>query len=171
MRVVLLALLLAAFGFGVAPAQSLYAMRNVPQLLRSTHGITQTPPMPDSNGRPEFHAAGAQFGGYVSPELVDDGFLANGQEVLIVPLLSGGSGGVFTTLLWTRTTSGGAWKFAGPLQSGAGHLAVYIASGKINVVTPIYRGNDPNCCPSNHHHEIETLEGTKLRVLEQFNDK
>lgn len=164
------ALLLTAVAFGTAPAQSLYSMRNVPQLLRSTRGITQTPPMPDSDGRPEYQVAGAQLGGFVSPEFVDDGFLANGQEVLIVPLLSGGSGGVFTTLLWTRAGAG-AWKFAGPLQSGAGHLAVYIVGGKINVVTPIYKGNDPNCCPSNHHREIVTLQGTKLRVLEQFNEK
>jgi hypothetical protein len=170
MRVGVLALLLAALSLGAAPAQSLYAMRNVPQLLHSTHGITQTPPMPDSDGRPEYQVAGAQLGGFVSPELVDDGFLANGQEVLIVPLVSGGSGGVFTTLLWTRT-GGGAWEFVGPLQSGAGHLAVYILSGKLNVVTPIYVGNDPNCCPSNRRHEIDTLQGTKLRVLERFNDK
>jgi hypothetical protein len=169
-RVLIAALLLAALPFGTAPAQSLYSMRNVPQLLRSTRGITQMPPMPDSNGRPEYQVAGAQLGGFVSPEFVDDGFLANGQEVLIVPLVSGGSGGVFTTLLWTRT-GGGAWKFVGPLQSGAGHLAVYIVSGKLNVITPIYVGNDPNCCPSNHHHEIDTIEGTKLRVLERFNDK
>ena len=139
--------------------------------MHATRGITQTPPMPDSGGRPEYQVAGAQMGGFVSPELVDDGFLANGQEVLIVPLLSGGSGGVFTTLLWTRTANGGAWKFVAPLQSGAGHLAVYIVSGKLNVITPIYVGNDPNCCPSNHHHEIDTIQGTKLRVLERFNDK
>lgn len=169
MRVLLAALLIAATASGVAPAQSLYSLRNVDRLLRTTRGISTMPAQPDSNGRPEFQVKGAEGAGFVMPELVDDGFLANGQEVLIVPLVSGGSGGIFTTLLWTRV--GNAWNFVGPLQSGAGHLAVYIVSGKLNVVTPIYKANDPNCCPSAHHREIETLQGTKLRTLERFEEK
>src|SRR5260370_9485019 len=49
--------------------------------------------------------------GWVDPSLVTDRFLADGQRVMIVPIDSGGSGGVFTALLFTRI--GGMTRFVG----------------------------------------------------------
>ena len=98
--------------------------------------------------------------GWVDPSLVTDGFLADGQRVMIVPIDSGGSGGVFTALLFTRI--GGMTRFVGTLPSPAGHLGVSLEGGRIVIRTPVYGASDPNCCPSALHYERATLRGTRL---------
>ena len=151
-----------ALSAGPAQAASIYDTRNVARLLNSTPGISSSM----QGGRRVYSLRGVSPGGFVQPTTVDDGFLANGQELLIVPLITGGSGGGFTTLLWARRA--GPWSFVGSLQSGSGHLAVYLQNGQINVVTPIYEGNAPNCCPTKHHHATYALSGTKLMKLLDF---
>ena len=101
--------------------------------------------------------------GYVNPELETYGYLASGADVLIVPLISGGSGGVFYTLLYTRLRSKPT--FIGYVPSKTGHLDVSIHEGKLLVTTPIYRGNDANCCHSAKHDMTYALDGISLRLL------
>ena len=107
--------------------------------------------------------------GWVDPSLVTDGFLANGQRVMIVPIDSGGSGSVFTALLFTQI--GGATRFAGTLPSPAGHLGVSLEGGRIVIRTPVYGASDPNCCPSALHYERATLRGTRLVIEDRWDVK
>lgn len=156
--------ILTLFAFTATSAQSatIYQMRSVAHLLATTPGIvSQT-----VGGRLQYTVKGTSgVGGFADPSTVDDGYLSDGQEVLIVPLGSGGSGGVFTALLWTNI--GGAWKFVGSVPSN-GHLRIYVNEGKLVIVTPIYRDGDPQCCPSKYHYAISTLAGVRLKTLEGF---
>jgi hypothetical protein len=115
---------------------------------------------------PYYKLRGTDAQGYVAYDTLDYGYLANGSDVLIVPLESGGSGGVFSTLLFTAARSRPA--FVGVLSSPAGHLDVHLQTGKIVVRTPIYGVNDPNCCPSAHKLVRYTLVGGKLKKLDEF---
>ena len=110
--------------------------------------------------------SGTEASGWIVPAVVGHGFLANDQEVMIVPLESGGSGGVFTTLLFTRV--GGRVQFVGIIPSPSGHLDVSLSEGALLVRTPVYKSHDPNCCPSMIHYERDTLRGTKLVKLGSY---
>jgi hypothetical protein len=88
-----------------------------------------------------------------------DGYLSSGQEVMVVPLGSGGSGGVFDALLFIRL--GGKIRFVSYIPSN-GHLDIFLVDGILRVTTPNYRNGDPNCCPASHHYEIDTLHGIRL---------
>lgn len=98
--------------------------------------------------------------GWVDPAEVTDGFLADGRRVMAVPIESGGSGGVFTALLFTQV--GGTTRFVGTIPSVGGHLSVSVNGGHLLIQTPVYGANDPNCCPSALHFECATLRGTRL---------
>jgi len=104
-------------------------------------------------------------GGFIDRTSFDYGALVNGADVLIVPMDSGGSGGVFTTLLFTSVRTHPL--FVGPINSDTGHLDVHLARGQILVVTPIYAKTDPNCCPSGHHFVRYALEDGKLVKVEE----
>ena len=136
--------------------------------LSSTTQVKVVPPPPGSSGasRTYVQVKGSDAQGFIDPSFIDHGFLANGQEVLILPLESGGSGGVFYTLLFT--TIDGRRRFVGYVPSESGHLDVHLQAGSLHVVTPIYGKNDPNCCPSQHRFETYTLNGIKLERLDQF---
>ncbi len=157
-----LALLMAT---AAAPAWAgLYETKNVAALIASTPQIKPAvPAVPNYNGFKSVDVRGANVGGFVIPASIDDGFLATGQEVLIVPLNSGGSGGVFTTLLWTKQS--GVWKFVGYIPSTNGHLSVYIEAGQLNVVVPVYGTGEPNCCPSKHRYTTYTLNGIRMKQV------
>ncbi len=107
--------------------------------------------------------------GWVDPNLVTDGFLADGQRVMIVPIDSGGSGGVFTALLFAQI--GGRTRFLGTLPSPAGHLGASLEAGRIVIRTPVYGASDPNCCPSALHYERATLHGTRLVTEDRWDVK
>ena len=146
---------------------TLYADRGVAAVLAGTKELEACPtPLPSGSamsGMRCYQVRGASVSGFVDPEMVDDGFLGNGQEVLIVPLTSGGSGGVFDVLLYTRRGTE-PFAFVGYLPSD-GHLAVYLNFGFLVEKTPIYKANDPQCCPSGHRYKQETLDGIKLRQI------
>jgi len=133
-----------------------------PEIVRTTE---QSPA-----GKPStfVRVRGAQSGGFVLPEIAQRGYLANDQEVMIVPLPSGGSGGVFTTLLFT--TYQGRRQFVGYVPSRGGHLSIMLEEGNLLIRTPIYGPGDPNCCPSTLHYERATLKGIKLVTLEQWDE-
>ena len=142
------------------------ALSEVNGWLASTNKVVRAPAPggmhPD--GPSEFvRVAGTDVSGWIA-DTVGHGFLANDQEVMIVPLVSGGSGGVFTTLLFTRL--GGRVQFVGIIPSPSGHLDVSLSEGRLLVRTPVYKAGDANCCPSAIHYERDTLRGTKLVKLE-----
>ena len=141
-------------------------------LLASSSAIVREKPPPHSTVTlPRYISVKGVSGstGWVDPETVTDGFLANGQRVMMVPIESGGSGGVFTQLLFTQV--GGATRFVGTLPSAAGHLDAYIDGGHIILRTPTYGANDPNCCPSGLHFERATLHGIRLVTEDRWDVK
>lgn len=111
--------------------------------------------------------SGSDVGGYVANVSID-GYLNNGQEVMVVPLGSGGSGGIFDSLLFIRLN--GKVRFIGYVPSANGHLDIALADGALRVRTPIYRIGDPQCCPLKPHYEIDTLRGIRLVKLNGWDD-
>src|SRR6266852_2629019 len=87
-------------------------------LASSPKIVREKPPASAANGSRYITVKGVdESTGWFDPSLVTDGFLADGQRVMIVPIDSGGSGGVFTALLFTRI--GGMTRFVGNLPSPA----------------------------------------------------
>jgi hypothetical protein len=123
---------------------------------------------PDSNLKQQVEIRGSRdVSGWVSPSASVAGSLANGQRVMIVPLISGGSGGTFETLLFTHL--GGRTRFVGYVPSPNGHLDVAIDHGALLIRTPIYGpGSGGNCCPSELHYERATLRGIRLVTLKSW---
>jgi len=103
--------------------------------------------------------------GYLDPSIVDYGYQRDNADVLIVPLPSGGSGGVFTTLIFTHVRTKPA--YAGKIESD-GHLDVYLAQGFINARTPVYGPNDPQAAPSGHTTVRYRVRGTTLVKVDAF---
>ena len=102
-------------------------------------------------------------------ETLSYGFLHDGQDLLIVPLGSGGSGGVFVDLLFTSVMS--KPYFIGVVPSEPGHLQVSIADGQILVETPVYKATDPNCCPSAKHFIRYNLKRHALVKIDEFEER
>jgi hypothetical protein len=113
--------------------------------------------------------AGTEVEGSIDPAEARRGFLSNNQEVMVVPVDSGGTGAVFGALLFTRLA--GRAQFVGIIPSPNGHLHVAISGGVIVVRLPIYKTGDPNCCPSGFHWERDTLHGGKLIKLKEYDTK
>ena len=85
--------------------------------------------------RPFVSIVGNQFGGgYIQPTVV--GLLKNGQEVIIIPLDSGGSMHNDDALVFTKIN--GVRRFVGDLPTPGGHLIVEIKGGYIRTSTLAY---------------------------------
>jgi hypothetical protein len=125
----------------------------------------KNPPIPGSP-HPYYVVDGSDAQGFLDPTIFDYGYLANGTDVLIMPMVSGGSGGVFYTLLFTSIATKPA--FIGYVPSMSGHLDVYINQGRLLVETPVFKGKDFNCCPSGHHVVVYTVVGTTLKKIDQY---
>lgn len=109
---------------------------------------------------------GTTVSGFVSrPDGALDGLLSNGQEVMVLPLVSGGSGGVFYAFLFTRIN--GVVTFVTALHSN-GHLFTFLLDGALHIETPIYGINDAQCCPSRHDYRIITLHRIQIIVLKHW---
>jgi hypothetical protein len=104
--------------------------------------------------------------GYLDAAALDYGYQVDKTDVLIVPLVSGGSGGVFTTLIFS--TIGRQPAYVGKIDS-RGHLAVYLSQGVINAVTPTYGPHDPQAFPSGHHTVRYAVHSGKLVKVDEFN--
>ena len=129
------------------------------QIVRSN----EVPPR-GSSVKHAIELRGSDVRGWVVPSLALDGALVNGQEVMVLPLVSGGSGGVFTALLFTKL--GGKARFVGYVPSPNGHLDIALDDGMLLIRTPIYGpGSGGNCCPSDFHFERATLRGIRLVTL------
>ena len=105
-----------------------------------------------------------QVGGFVSPEYVAMGMLiASGTQVMAVPLDSGGSGGVFTQLIYAQSYEDKAPYFAGVV--GGTHLAVHVLRDAIEATYPDQSLDAPNCCPKGYVIERYTIVNHKLKLL------
>jgi hypothetical protein len=107
-----------------------------------------------------------EVGGFPDANFASIGRLSDGTQVMAVPLFSGGSGGVFTQLIFVQATDGTTPFLAGYIASG-GHLAVNITYHGIVAISPVYGPNEPNCCPSKYETRTYMLKG---RTLQQISD-
>jgi hypothetical protein len=103
--------------------------------------------------------------GYLDAAALDYGYQVDKTDILIVPLISGGSGGVFTTLIFTTVRRTPA--YIGKIDS-EGHLDVHLSQGVINAVTPTYGPNDPQARPSGHHIVRYAVHAGKLVKIDEF---
>jgi hypothetical protein len=107
------------------------------------------------------------IGGYLVPESANAGTLQDGTYALAVPLDSGGSGGVFTQIVFTGPTAQ-RLAYAGYLDSG-GHLSVSINGGLIVARLPYYGDDSPNCCPKKYVVRTYTVrDGSLVKLAERF---
>jgi len=134
--------------------------------LRLTSQITEQAPGPDPTIALRYvRVRGSEVAGYASPDFATHGFLRNGQEIVAIPLASGGSMGVAASLIFTVVD--GHRRFVGYLPSPQGHLDVSIREGRLEQSTPIYGPKDPNCCPSRHRIEAFLLHGIRLVKVDE----
>lgn len=103
-------------------------------------------------------------GGAVDPDFASIGRLADGTQVMAVPLESGGSGGIFTQILFAQTDPSSRPFYLGSISSG-GHLAVNVTYHGIVAISPDYGANDPNCCPSKYERRVYDVSGRTLKLV------
>jgi len=88
-------------------------------------------------------------------------FDANGDGLtdMAASLFSGGTAGDVGWVFFAAKDDG--WRLAG---SGSGYkLLLRRAAAKLEVVQPVYRKNDPNCCPTGgFDHTLYGWNGSKL---------
>jgi hypothetical protein len=168
-RILTLALTLAivaspALGMTTGGATILTIVRNSPQLVIDT--TVPSAGIRDVKTRPYVRVAGVENfpGGFIDPEFASIGRTSGGMQIMAVPLESGGSGGVFTQLIFAQNDEFSKPYFAGYITSG-GHLAVNVAYHGIVAVSPHYGPNDPNCCPSRYDTRTYTVVNGTLKLL------
>jgi hypothetical protein len=143
-------------------AQVLALVKATPKLkidksIPSSEGFdAKTQPYVNVLGVPE----GQAVGGYVDAGEAHRGNLKTGEAVIAVPLESGGSGGVFTQVLFARHANA-PYAYVGYISSG-GHLDVQIKDGAIVAKLPYYGANDANCCPSKIILQTYAISAGKL---------
>ncbi len=108
---------------------------------------------------------GEAIGGFLEGERAHEGTLTGGADVVAVPLESGGSGGIFTQILFMRSGDR-AFAYTGHIDSG-GHLDVRIEGGVIVAILPYYGANDPNCCPAQRIVQTYTVRDGRLVKLSE----
>jgi hypothetical protein len=123
----------------------------------------KTHPFVEVLGLPE----GDSNGGYLDADFSIQGPLSNGETALAIPLESGGSGGVFTQLVFARMKDGARFVYAGHIDS-SGHLGIIVSHGQIIARMPDYGPHDANCCPSKFFIQKYDIENGKLhKTLEK----
>ncbi len=154
-----------------AAAAGAATMREVDGWLASTGNVIRMP-SPSCTPRTScsqryVRIAGTRISGWIDATLVDHGFLQNGQEVMLIPVLYGH--GVGATLVLTRL--GGRTRFVRLIPSRNQLVDVLFMDGTILVRTSIYKANDEDGYPSGFHYERDTLRGTALVKLSQYDSK
>jgi hypothetical protein len=167
--------LLALQGSGAQAATRLTAteaialVKATPQLAIGSNAYpseaynAKTHPFVEVLGLPE----GDSNGGYLDADFAIQGTLSNGETALAIPLESGGSGGVFTQLVFARIKNGAPFVYAGHIDS-TGHLGIIVSHGQIVARMPDYGPHDANCCPSKFLIQKYDIENGKLhKTLEK----
>lgn len=121
----------------------------------------------DSKTHPYVHFVKDEHlaGGFPDAQYASIGRMSDGTQVLAVPLFSGGSGGVFTQLIFAQKVDGDPF-FVGYLTS-EGHLAVNVTYHGIVAILPKYGPSDPNCCPSKFETDVYTIVDRSLKLITQ----
>jgi hypothetical protein len=163
----MLAFALCFYSLGAARAgATVLPQARIDAALASAKNVHRRPPPNPGRPYPYYTVDGSDAKGYLNPALDDYGYLANGTDVLILPLMSDGSGGIMYTLLFTSIATKPA--FIGYVPSPQGHLNVYIDEGRLLVETPVFVGNDLSCCPSVHHVVVYDVVGAALKKIDQY---
>ena len=102
--------------------------------------------------------------GYLDAAAIDYGYQVDRTDVLIVPLISGGSGGIFTTMIFT--TYKGIQHYVGRIDS-QGYLDVHLSAGLITAVTPVFGPHDAQARPSGHRTEHYAIHDGRLIHLKE----
>jgi hypothetical protein len=105
-------------------------------------------------------------GGNIDFESASLGRLDDGTQVLAIPLQSGGSGGVFTQILFAQAPTAAKPVFVGAITSG-GHLTVNVTYHGIVAIRPLYGPNDQSCCPKQYQTITYTIVNGALKVVSQ----
>jgi hypothetical protein len=100
--------------------------------------------------------------------LICHDFTRDGRVDMAVTLFSGGTAGDLGWVVF-RASAGG-WKLA---LHGAGYkLGVGRVGDDVVVMQPIYRKNDPNCCPTGgFEHERYRWRGSRFATVRTWTDK
>jgi hypothetical protein len=144
------------------PGTSPLTPANVLALLRATSQISVT----TRENRTYVTVFDDPANGTVDPYNLWSGRMADGRWVGIVPLDSGGPSGIKYTLMWVWTE--GRAQFIGEVpaeNSGLGHLEMSVVDGVILLQWPLYKTGDARCCPSLLRKKRLTLDGIRLRPL------
>ncbi|MGB8797748.1 MAG: hypothetical protein WCC70_09375 [Candidatus Aquilonibacter sp.] len=144
-------------------------------LIRATPSLTIDTTVPQSFGwDPQTHPyvrlvdEHQQVGGYVDADSASIGLVAGATQVMSVPLVSGGSGGIFTQILFARDVQDATPYYLGAISSG-GHLEVNITYHGVVAIYPDYAAGDPNCCPSKYSSDTYTIVDRKLKLRPSSN--
>jgi hypothetical protein len=95
-------------------------------------------------------------------------FTRDGRIDLAVSIASGGTAGDIGYVVFRRTPAG--WRVA--LTGGGYKLGLTRAGGDLVETQPVYRPNDPNCCPTGgFDHRRFHWNGTKFVVARSWHTK
>ena len=101
--------------------------------------------------------------GLVDSKLIVRGRLSSGTPVTLVPVVSGGSGGIFEALVFTGRP--GVERYVATLRGvEPGHLRVSIEGGYVVERSPQDLG--ANCCWKHDYVRRSTVAGGRIRVLD-----
>ncbi len=137
-------------------------------LIKATPGLafdrTVTAPAgfdPKAQPYVKFTRSDYELGGFLAADYASIGTMDGGLRVMAVPLDSGGSGGVFTQLIFVQGVNDARPFYAGAISSG-GHLGVNVTFHGIVAIYP-KSPLDPNCCPKHFAIETYTIAGHTLK--------
>ena len=87
---------------------------------------------------------------------------------MAVSVVSGGTAGDVGWLFFVP--NGARWRVAG---SGTGYkLGLFRSGAKLEIVQPVYRANDPNCCPTGgFDRTLYRWNGSRLVVARAWHTK
>jgi hypothetical protein len=108
----------------------------------------------------------------VDPRSVDEvicfDFTRDGRTDLAVSIASGGTAGDIGYVVFRGTPAG--WRVA--LKGGGYKLALARAGGDLVETQPVYKQNDPNCCPTGgFDHQRFHWNGTKFVLARAWHTK
>lgn len=95
-------------------------------------------------------------------------FTRDGRIDMAITVFSGGTAGDIAWVVFRNTKLG--WRVA--LARGGYKLGLRRLGGDLALSQPIYRQNDPNCCPSGgFDHTRWRWNGTRFAVVRTWHDK
>jgi hypothetical protein len=156
----LLVLVLAAAAFTVGPAQATHVACNHAAgraAIASTHLRMML--LGDSSTRVDPNSA---------DQILCHDFTRDGRLDLAVTIASGGTAGDIGFAVFRGTRAG--WRVA--LAMGGYKLGIFRVGGDVVSSQPVYRTNDPNCCPTGgFDHRRYHWNGVRFVVARSWHTK